>query len=256
MTLQQDAMTIVDSLLAGLRGLHNKKITKLICHVDEQGLSYLGKEALSDLARVMGEINEAKIPGTVIETGCALGGSAIILAAAKGPTRPLQVYDVFGMIPAPTAHDGEEVHQRYETIRSGKSEGLKGHTYYGYQSDLQATVIQNFHAAGYSPQLHNVHFIKGLYENTLYPSGPVALAHIDCDWYQSVKTCLERIAPHISPGGRMIIDDYDHYSGCRRAVDEFLEASNGQFIRERYARVHLVRTMADGQETNAHRPGD
>ena len=52
----------------------------------------------------------------------------------------------------------------------------------------------------------------------------VALAHIDCDFYEPTKLCLEKWYPVLSPGGFMQFDDYDSFSGCRRAVDEFLAA--------------------------------
>jgi asparagine synthase (glutamine-hydrolysing) len=61
-----------------------------------------------------------------IEAGCALGGSAILLATVKNRRRPLHLFDVFGMIPAPTAEDTQEVHDRYRTIVEGKSSGIGG----------------------------------------------------------------------------------------------------------------------------------
>ena len=44
--------------------------------VDNNGLSYLGVEALSDLARAMLSVENGQVPGAIIETGCALGGSS------------------------------------------------------------------------------------------------------------------------------------------------------------------------------------
>ncbi len=61
-----------------------------------------------------------------------------------------------------------------------------------------------------------------MFQDTITGDEPVALAHIDGDWYESVRTCLERIGPRLSPGGVMVIDDYFYWSGCRTAVDEFL----------------------------------
>ena len=45
------------------------------------------------------------MPGIFVEAGCALGGSTIVIAHAKEQERPLRVYDVFDMIPPPTAED-------------------------------------------------------------------------------------------------------------------------------------------------------
>jgi len=63
---------------------------------------------------------------------------------------------------------------------------------------------------------------KGHFEDTLTPGGPVALAHIDCDWHDPVSLCLERLYPQLSPGGYLILDDYNDYQGCRTAADAFL----------------------------------
>jgi asparagine synthase (glutamine-hydrolysing) len=46
---------------------------------------------------------------------------------------------------------------------------------------------------------------------------------VDVDWYSPVKTCLKHIVPQISPGGMLVLDDYQDWGGCRKAVDEFLE---------------------------------
>ncbi len=68
----------------------------------------------------------------------------------------------------------------------------------------------------------------------------MALAHLDGDWYASTMTCLTRIAPLLSVGGRFVIDDYDTWSGCRTAVDEYFAGRPG-FRFERRGRLHIVR---------------
>jgi asparagine synthase (glutamine-hydrolysing) len=69
---------------------------------------------------------------------------------------------------------------------------------------------------------------------------PVALAHVDGDWYQSTMVCLERIAPHLVEGGGIVIDDYFMWSGCREAVDEYFADRSGHLVEHR-AKVHIVR---------------
>lgn len=214
--------------------LHN-----LIASVDDRGLSYLGIEALSDLAKNTQAIENAQVPGVIIETGCALGGSSIVIAAAKSTERKFMCYDVFGMIPPPSEKDGEDVHKRYAEIVSGKSEGLKGQIYYGYQENLINVVENNFNQAGFPLAENNITLVQGLYEDTLVLDEPVALAHIDCDWYESVRLCLKRIAQHVSSGGIIIIDDYYYYDGCRQAVDEFLAEHSRQYTPLQKSRLHL-----------------
>ncbi len=53
-------------------------------------------------------------------------------------------------------------------------------------------------------------------------------------------TCLVRIAPLVVPGGRIILDDYYKWSGCRTAVDEYFSAHDG-FELEHGAKLHAVR---------------
>jgi asparagine synthase (glutamine-hydrolysing) len=69
----------------------------------------------------------------------------------------------------------------------------------------------------------------------------VAFAHLDGDWYESTMVCLERIAPLLIQGGRIVLDDYYAWSGCRTAVDEYFADRPG-FRLERRAKVHVVRT--------------
>lgn len=203
-------------------------------------LTYLDYDAMADIRDAVKEVEDKNIPGVLMEAGCALGGSAILMAKTKKPGRELQVFDVFGMIPPPGEKDDADVHERYETISSGKSRGIAGDTYYGYESDLKDKVAANFTSHGVPVESHDVALVQGLFEDTLKPKGAVALAHIDCDWYDSVWTCLERIVPQLSPGGRLIIDDYEAWSGCRKAVDDYFREKDG-FRQETHARLHIIK---------------
>lgn len=194
----------------------------LALRIRRHRLSYLGVDALLDLRHEVKRIERDRVPGVVLEAGVALGGSAVMLSSSKDPARELLLYDVYGMIPAPSQKDGEDVHRRYEVITSGASRGIRGDTYYGYRDDLREFVEHVLTTFGYPPDEHRIQLIEGLYEDTLHPP-KVALAHVDADWYASVKVCLDRIWPKLSSGGVMIFDDYYHWSGCRKAVDEWLK---------------------------------
>lgn len=204
-------------------------------------LTYLEEAALEDLHSQVRRIEEEAIPGLIIEAGCALGGSAIVLAAAKSQLRQLNVYDVFSVIPAPSERDGQDVLDRYQVIISGQSEGIAGQKYYGYEENLFDKVTQSFAHHGFPIAANNVHLIKGLFQDTLQIQEPVALAHVDGDWYESVTVCLQRIAPHLSPGGVLVIDDYGAWSGCRQAVDEYFRDKSGDFEFVQRSRLHIVR---------------
>jgi asparagine synthase (glutamine-hydrolysing) len=143
--------------------------------------------------------------------------------------------------PGPGEKDGGDVLERYETIAAGKSEGLGGDTYYGYESNLLAIVEANFASFDVPIASNNVNLIQGLFEDTIRPDGPVALAHVDGDWYESVRVCLDRIWPAISTGGRIVLDDYYSWSGCRSAFDDWLPAVDDCRVNWALARPHLIK---------------
>jgi hypothetical protein len=212
-----------------------------VAQVRAEHLTLLQPAPLAELARAMLDTELRGLEGHVVECGTARGGSAIVLASAKAPERRMVVYDVFGMIPPPSDRDGEDVHERYRTIVEGRAHGAGGETYYGYRDGLYEEVVASFARHGVPVDQAGVRLVKGLFQDTITGDEPVALAHLDGDWYESTRTCLERIGPRVVAGGRMVIDDYFSWSGCREAVDEFV-AANPQFVRELHSRLHLVRS--------------
>jgi hypothetical protein len=216
------------------------RVEETIVQARREHLTYLKQDNLRELAAMVIDADRGALPGLVIEAGTALGGSAIVMAAAKDPERPMKVYDVFGMIPPPSERDGPDVHDRYATIAGGQAKGVGGETYYGYRSDLYHEVTESFTRLGVPAAEHNVELIEGLFEDTIDLDEPVALAHLDGDWYESTMTCLTRIAPRLVRGGRIVLDDYYAWSGCRAAVDEYFSGRDG-FRREHRTRLHIVR---------------
>jgi len=172
------------------------------------------------------------LPGAFLEAGCALGGSAILIASLKTASRPLFVYDVFDMIPPPTDDDPPEVHDRYRLIAAGISKGIDGEKYYGYLDNLYDVVCGNFKSFGINCNEQSVSQVKGLVQDTLKIDQPVAFMHIDVDWYEPVKTCLERVFPRLVVGGSIILDDYHDWGGCRKAADEYLQKAAGAVARD------------------------
>lgn len=220
----------------------NPVIAECINEVRAKHLTYLAPEALWDLALAVLDIERRGIGGSLVEAGCALGGSAIVLACSKNATRPLLVFDVFGQIPRPSEKDGPDVWERYAVIATGQSEGIAGDRYYGYEEDLLGRIERTFLDFGLPTESQGVKLVKGLYRDTLRLDGAVALAHIDCDWYESVMDCLREIEPRLAPGGRLVIDDFYEWSGCRKAVVDYFDAvATGSYRFVRKSRLHVVK---------------
>lgn len=228
-------MTISTDLRHFARALRNRVagfgLSPISRQVLGEGLTYLAPSKLRRIEAALLSVDNVR--GDFAEFGVALGGSAILIAKqAKG--RQFHGFDVFGMIPEPTSgKDDAKSKRRYERIRSGKSAGIDGQLYYGYRKDLFSEVTESFSRHGLSVGEKGIHLHKGLFEET-WPEasvGALALAHIDCDWYDPVVYCLRAVAAKLSPGGVIIIDDYHDYGGCRTAVEEFL-TQNPQFAFE------------------------
>ncbi|MDT8382975.1 MAG: TylF/MycF/NovP-related O-methyltransferase [Gammaproteobacteria bacterium] len=214
------------SILSGL----NHEECELIHRIRSQMITYLSVKKLARIAHTCRQIETNALPGIFIEAGCALGGSSILIASMKKNKRPFFVYDVFGMIPPPTKEDTRDVHSRYKIIEEGKSKGLGGEKYYGYEKNLYEIVNNNLKMFGINRDEQSVSLIKGLVQDTLKINQPVAFAHIDVDWYEPVITCLKRIFPSLVIGGSIILDDYYDWGGCKKATDEYLNDISGKFV--------------------------
>jgi len=161
------------------------------------------------LYKLSEEINQRSVPGDIVECGVYNGGSAAIMASLceKSPlNRNVWLFDSFEGLPKPTDKDGEEA-PAYEGWCHGDLSKVK-------------EVLRKLRI----PQ-SRVHIVKGWFQDT-FPSAQIrdiAILHIDADWYDSVKLCLENFYDSVQPGGYIVLDDYGDWEGCRIATDEFLK---------------------------------
>ena len=74
--------------------------------------------------------------------------------------------------------------------------------------------------------LQNVQLRKGFFKDTLprESASRFSMVHLDCDTYQAYSECLNFFYPRMSPGGVILLDEYNDppWPGCNSAVDEFL----------------------------------
>lgn len=192
--------------------------------VRSERLTYLSPAKLKRIMQILDAVDREGLEGAIVEFGVALGGSAILMASLLDGRRRFIGYDVFATIPPPSERDGADAHERYRVIASGRSKGIAGDPYYGYQENLLDVVTRHFREFGLEVDGERVQLIPGLFEATVPSTLPaaVAFAHVDCDWYDPVTFCLEQLAGALVPGGYIILDDYNDYGGCRDATDRFL----------------------------------
>ena len=66
--------------------------------------------------------------------------------------------------------------------------------------------------------------VKGPVETTLKKTPhrtPISILRLDTDYYESTYLELKELYPLLVPGGVLIIDDYGHFKGARRAVNQY-----------------------------------
>ena len=89
---------------------------------------------------------------------------------------------------------------------------------------LPSSISKKLHdvlvSTGY-PQ-ERISMIKGKVEETIPGSAPdsIALLRLDTDWYESTRDEPDIYSLACLQEG-LIIDDYGHWQGCKKAVDEY-----------------------------------
>lgn len=186
---------------------------------------------LEGMADALYHIDGLGIPGDVVECGVWRGGN-IVLARLLSPRRRCWLYDTFTGMPPAGALD----------IRRDGGGGLLE----GKAAASIAEVRQSFERTStWDPDL--LHFVKGRVEDTLcVPANipdQIALLRLDTDYYTSTKLELRMLWPRLVKKGILIIDDYGHWLGARKAVDEFFRGGFGRYqpLEIDYSAIRLVK---------------
>jgi predicted O-methyltransferase YrrM len=76
----------------------------------------------------------------------------------------------------------------------------------------------------------NVKFVEGDVLQTLDQTIPdkISVLRLDTDWYESTKKEMETLYKKIVPHGVIMIDDYGHWGGSKKAVDEYFNENNNR----------------------------
>jgi len=147
--------------------------------------------------RVLWELSRdvADLSGCAVEVGVYTGGSAYCLATWMRD-KTLHLFDTMKGLPEPTEVD------------------LHGQGEFAVDED---------EVRGFLGGFSNIQWHVGEFPQTM-PKGlkNVALAHCDCDLYESAKAFIERMVPLMVPGGCLVVDDYQWgpCPGITKAVDE------------------------------------
>lgn len=164
------------------------------------------------------------IEGAFAECGVWRGGSvlAMILTLQQlgVDERDVHLFDTFEGMTEPTGADTSPYHPPASEMWAAE-QGRPWRFLFDGETNSEAAVREVIASSGYPAE--RVHFSAGPVEHTLPAAAPerIALLRLDTDWYESTRHELEHLYPRVQRGGVLIIDDYGHWDGCRRAVDEY-----------------------------------
>lgn len=167
----------------------------------------LSIKRLKSLKSLVLKLSELSISGDIVECGVCNGGSAVILSEACTSSkfkRNIFLLDSFDGLP-----------------EIGEFDEKKSAGYVGSCKGNKETIYKVLKKLNLSDE--NIKIVEGDFEKTipLLPCNKIALLHIDADWYNSVKLCLDNLYDKVEKGGFIVIDDYGYWKGCKKAVHDF-----------------------------------
>ena len=168
-------------------------------------------------------IEQAGIQGAIVECGVWRGGSMMAVACTLKSLgiedRELFLFDTFEGMSEPSVHDVATTGETAKELLDRASRTTEDSVWcYAPLEQVKRAMSSTSYPAV------RMHFVPGLVESTIPKAAPdkIALLRLDTDWYESTRHEMEQLFPRLSRGGVLILDDYGHWQGARRAVDEYL----------------------------------
>jgi len=181
-------------------------------------------ERIYSLIEAVKYIERNNIPGDIVECGVWKGGSMMAVAETlkhlNNTNRTLYLYDTYEGMSEPTKHDKTWYGQSASEILTSDTDKEKN-LVWAY-SALE-TVQKGMESTGYPEG--KIKYVKGKVEDTIPATIPqtIAILRLDTDWYESTYHELVHLFPLLQKGGALILDDYGHWQGARKAVDEYIQ---------------------------------
>lgn len=171
-----------------------------------------------------------EIFGDIVETGVFKGGNLILIKKILdlyNPNSMIKIYgyDTFEGMTKPGKNDKDIFGEN--PLNFWTKNANKNYNSWCYSSIEE--VKKNFNIET-SNNTFSLKLIKGKVEETLLKKEnlpeKISLLRLDTDWYESSKIELEILYPRLVKGGVLIIDDYGHWQGVKKSVDEYFLNKN------------------------------
>jgi len=210
----------IEKMTTFLNGIKDYTIDSFINKIIGNRFTLVSKERLANLYKQCCLFKDTNF--SFVECGVAKGGCLAMMIFASGKNNKIFGFDSFEGMPPVTNEDIDNYN---------KSDPFTG---FGKVGDNLSGGINNVYNtfANLKLEIENVTLIKGFFQETLQIQenidniGEIAVLRLDGDWYDSTKICLDKLYNKVIDGGIIIIDDYGHWIGAKKATDEFREKNN------------------------------
>lgn len=161
------------------------------------------------------------IEGDFVECGVWRGGCSLAVAMVLEDLksdRKVFLFDTFEGMTEPTNYDVSH----FNLVAKNKFLSSKRSGYNSWCYASIEDVKEQFKKFGLE---NKASFIKGdvlktLSEESNLPK-KIALLRLDTDWYESTKFEMKVLYPRLEKHGILLIDDYGHWKGSKKAIDEY-----------------------------------
>jgi len=200
------------------------KDEKKIIEISEK-YSMSGRLRMWSLIQSVKYIIDNKIEGDLVECGVWRGGNLILMQQLINRykiNKRIYGFDTFEGMSKPKEIDVDyEGRSAIEMLSNSKKKNdLPDIWAYCDIETVKKNILNSVNS-------NNITLVKGKVENTLLLKknlpDKISILRLDTDWYESTKTELEILYPKLSKNGVLIIDDYGHFMGCKKAVDEYFK---------------------------------
>lgn len=174
---------------------------QIVTEITDGGMLCLGR--ILNISHYV--LNTSGLPGEMVEFGCHLGRTAVLMSVLS--IKPIRLYDSFQGLPDRMDQDaGSLDHFKRGALAVSREETLR--------------LIDRF-SAGAPISVYKSWFDQ--IEDKILPLS-ICFAHLDGDLYTSIRDSLGLVYPLLVRGGVCIIDDYgwSGTAGVKIAADEFM----------------------------------
>jgi hypothetical protein len=183
----------------------------------------VSRERLLNLLNCVENVIKNDIPGDLIEIGVWKGGLIMAMALKckqMKSNRTIRAYDTFfGMtqlceldgVPNNIITDDIRCYSSFEETK--KNIDMCKYNYIVYhKGDITKTDLEEI------PE-------------------KIAILRLDTDWYESTKFELKHFEPNVVKDGYIIVDDFGHWPGCKKAVEEWGVGKRYRFFQIDYTGI-------------------